>query len=218
MNRAVLISLTLLAATAFAPQTSLAETGAPSQSAVRASALHFLNDIMATKSNDQRLYILLGGGFLRPTTYGDPKRFVSNWLAANPDAVVKAISRMIMTNTITHKQEEIVYIWIEDGDRSLNVDLVRAGIFSGAVMNDMVDSQAGLDELLKSDPELADARAEIAKERAAAPQDRTDRLIPEGEYKARMLRIERAEREARAQKLGIWSDAMKNARETDGVR
>jgi hypothetical protein len=173
---------------------------------------------MATKSADKRLYVLLGGGFLRALSSGNPKAFVSSWLTAHPHAVETDISRMVMTNTITHTGEEIVYIWIEDGVRSLNVDLVGAGIFAGATMYDMVDNEKGLDEMLKNDPSLADMRAQIEKERAAAPQDRTDRLMPDGDYKVRMLRIEDAERDARAKKLGIWSETMKEEREADGIQ
>jgi hypothetical protein len=218
MKRAILLFFAVLAAATFPSQHCVAEESAISQRGNSATDLHFLNDIMATKSNDQRLYVLLGSGFLRPFSFGDPKTFVSKWLTANPNAVVTNISRMITTNTITHKQQEIVYIWIEDGERSLNVDLVRAGIFAGGTMFDMVDNQKGLDELLKTDPKLADARAQIEKERAAEPQDRTDRLVPEGDYKARMLRVEDAESDARAKKLGIWSEAMKDEREAEGVQ
>lgn len=51
---------------------------------------------------------------------------------------------------------------------------LRAGIFAGGTMFDMVDNHKGLDEFLKHDPKLADARAQIEKERTAASQDRTD--------------------------------------------
>ena len=124
---------------------------------------------------------------------------------------------MISTNTISHKQMEIVYFWLEDGADSLNVDLVRSGTFAGGTMYDMVDNEKGLDELLKS-PKMADARSEIEKEKKAAPQDRTDRLISDGDYQARIRRIDDAEREAKTKKLGIWSDAMKNDREAEGIR
>ena len=173
---------------------------------------------MASKANDPRLYVLLGSGFLRPISFGDPRAFVSNWLRAHPGAVVTPISRMLMTSTNDHRQNEIVYIWIDDGASSLNVDLVRGGIFAGDTMFDMVDNERGLDRLLKSDPALADAQAEIARERAAAPGDRTDRLVPENDYKARLGRIRAADRYARARKLGIWSEAMREEREADGVR
>ena len=148
--------------------------------------------------------------------FGSPSQFVSNWLQTHPSATIKPISRMFTTNTKTRKTSEWVYIWVEDGEQSLNVDLVRAGVFAGAAMFDMVDNRKGLDELLK-DPKLAAVRAEIQKERAGAPQDRTERLVTEDDYKARMRRIEIAEAQARKEKLGIWSNAMKAERESEGV-
>ena len=36
-------------------------------------------------------------------------------------------------------------------------------------------------------------------------------------YKARIARINEAEHFARTRKLGIWSDAMKEEREADGI-
>lgn len=109
----------------------------------------------------------------------------------------------------------MVYIWVEDGKQSLNEDLVRQGAFPGGVMFDMVDNRKGLDELLKN-PQLADTKAQIEKERAEAPQDIAERLMPEADYQARMQRIEAAENLARKEKLGIWSDAMKEEREAEG--
>ncbi len=182
------------------------------------SEYRFENGIMTLKLNDPNLYVLLGSGFLRPTTFGDPKAFVSDWLKLHPKAIVTPISRLISTNTRTRQVLTIVYVWIEEGDNSLNVDLVRAGVFAGGTMYDMVDNQKGLDQLLKSDPSLADARAQIEKERAAAPQDRSERLIPDADYKRRITRINEAEQAARTKKLGIWSAAMKEEREADGVQ
>jgi hypothetical protein len=79
----------------------------------------------------------------------------------------------------------------------------------------MVDNLKGLDELLK-DPKLAATRAQIEKERAEAPQDKTDRLVSEDDYERRMRRIEGAEAQAREEKLG-WSDSMKADREAEGL-
>jgi len=183
-----------------------------------ARTLDFENDIMASRPNDPRTYVLLGSGFLRAFVLDTTKLVVARWLRHHPKAVETDISRMRMTNTISHEQSEIVYIWIDDGRDSLNVDLVRRGMVAGATMFDMVDNQKGLDEMLANDPSLADTKAEIEKERAAAPQDRTDRLIPDADYKARMMRIDEAEQYARANKLGIWADAMKEERESEGIQ
>ena len=173
---------------------------------------------MASKANDQRLYVLLGSGFLRATSFGDPKVFVSDWLRIHPKAIVTPISRLLSTNTRTHQVMELVYVWIEDGNDCLNVDLIRAGVFAGGTMYDMVDNEKRLDQLLKSDPKLADARARIEKERAAAPQDHSERLIPDDDYQKRITRINEAEQVARIKKGGIWSDAMKQEREAGGIR
>jgi hypothetical protein len=172
-------------------------------------------EIFATRKNDAREYILLGGGWLRSIQSGSPGQFISSWLAAHPSATVRQVSRMGMTNTVSKRPDELVYIWVEDGEMSLNVDLVRAGIFLGAVMADMVDNYNGLTEQLK-DPRLAAIKAQIEKERAEAPQDQPQRLISEDEYKQFADRIVVAENQAREEKVGIWSDAMKEERESEG--
>lgn len=122
---------------------------------------------------------------------------------------------MFTTNTRTLKTTEIVYIWVEDREDSLNVDMVRAGMFPGGAMHDMVDNLNGLNRLLE-DPKLAAVRARVDKERAAAPQDRTERLITEDDYRERIRRIDAAESQARAEKLGIWSDEMETERQSAG--
>ena len=139
--------------------------------------------------DDQNMYVLLGSGFIRVIRFGDPDVFILAWLAAHPAATVTPISRMFTTNTRSLETAEIVYIWVEDGDQSLNVDMVRAGLFPGAAMYDMVDNLNGLNRWL-ADPKHADERAEIDKERAAAPQDRTERLVAAGDYRARIGRIQ----------------------------
>jgi hypothetical protein len=186
----------------------------------KAQDLNFAKDltfqeIFASRLNDAREYILLGGGWLRTTQFGKPAQFVSRWLQEHPAATITPISLMFMTNTRTKKTTEYVYIWVEDGEASLNVDLVRAGIFPGAVMADMVDNLKGLNELLK-DPRLAATKAQIEKERSEALQDITERLVSEVDYERQMRRIELAETQAREEKLGIWSDAMKEEREQEG--
>ena len=156
-----------------------------------------------------------GGGWIRTIRSGDPGQLVSKWLMEHPAATIQPISPMFITNTRTKETRQIVYVWIEDGDMSLNVDLVRAGVFPGGVMADMVDNLKGLNELLK-DPKLAGAKAQIEKERAETPQDRTERLVSENDYNRRMRSIEVAEAQARKEKLGIWSDSMKAEREEEG--
>ena len=169
----------------------------------------------ATRKGDPREYIVLGSGWLRSIQSGNPGQFIADWLAAHPAAFIKPISSMGVTRTRLKRTEELVYIWVEDGESSLNVDLVSAGLFPGAVMADMVDNYNGLTEAIQK-PEFAAIKAQVEKERAEAPQDRPQRLISEDQYDQLVHRIEVAESEARDRKLGIWSDAMKEERESEG--
>ena len=173
------------------------------------------NDIFATKQNDSRIYMIMGGGFLLTISSGNTSQFIKKWLSRHPAATVTSISRMFSTNTKTKSTSEYVFIWVEDGEASLNIDLIRAGMWPGGVMIDMVDRRERLDELLKA-PELADTRAEVERERAELPLDREERLISEDDYRQRMGEIETAEEAARREKLGIWSDSMKDEREAEG--
>jgi len=179
-----------------------------------ARAMSF-KDIFASRQNDTSTYVLLGAGWLRTIRFGDPGQFVSTWLTAHPNAVITPISRMFATNTRTRETRHIVYIWVEDEGASLNVDMVRAGMFPGGVMTDMVDNLQGLNELLER-PELATTKTLIEKQREQAPQDRSERLLTDEDYHLRMRRVEAAETEARQAKVGIWSDAMKAEREEEG--
>jgi hypothetical protein len=74
------------------------------------------------------------------------------------------------------------------------------------------------DESERGNSELAFAKAQIEKETAEAPQDLPQRLISEDQYKRFAHRIDVAENQARAEKVGIWSDAMKEERESEGYR
>jgi hypothetical protein len=189
----------------------------PEPSAAESVQALQLKNIIASRPGDQRAYVLLGSGFLRALSSGDPKVFITDWVAEHPKATFEVISADYFTNIRTRMRSEIDYIWVKDGNHALNVELVRNGIFQGATMFDMVDNARGLNRLLQTDPRLADARANMARERAAAPEDRAERLVSESVYKARLLQVEDAERRARAEKLGIWSDSMKEEREAEGI-
>jgi hypothetical protein len=173
------------------------------------------HQFFATRQGDPREYILLGGGWLFTVQSGNPGKFVSDWLAVHAAATIRPISRRFSTNTKSKITSEMVYIWVEDGNQSLNEEIIRAGMFPGAAMYDMVDNQKGLERLLQ-DPRLAEAKALTEKQQAAAPQDRAERLIADGDYQALMRRIDAAEQVARKEKRGIWSDAMKQERQEQG--
>jgi hypothetical protein len=212
----LLLSLLLATNLAVAPP-CFAQAQADIQSSSSATPLKF-QWVMATRPGDQRLYMLVGGGFIHAPSSGDLNTFISGWLAAHPAARITPISRTLSTNRVSGKIDEVVYIWIEEGEQSLNVDVIREGLLPGALMYDMVDNAKGLDQFLRSDPKLVETLKQIEQERAEYPQDRTERLVSDADYRARMQRVGSAEALARADKLGIWSDAMSGERRSDGYR
>ena len=163
-----------------------------------------------SRKGDHRTYVLTGCCWIRGIRFGDPDLFVTEWIAQHPLATITPVSKMPI------KSDKLVYLWIADRDSSLNEDMVRAGIYPGAAMADMLDNDKGLTELLKN-PKLADARAIVEKERAQSPQTRPERLESEDEYNRHMDKIKTAETEARKQKTGVWSDSMKEERESLGI-
>ena len=174
--------------------------------------------VMATRIGDSsHLYLLLGGGWFRGLRFGDTDSFVVAWLKDHPHATFQVISRMGVTNTRSKVNGEWVYIWVEEDAACLNVDLVRAGYFPGAAMADMVDNDQGLLATL-NDPRLAEVKAQVLKERAENPQNLPLRLVSDEDYARRMDRIVGAEKAARDEKLGIWSEAMRDEREAEGYR
>jgi|HubBroStandDraft_2_1064218.scaffolds.fasta_scaffold414841_1 hypothetical protein len=167
-------------------------------------------DGFGSRKGDDQTYVLTGCCWIRGIRFGDPDRFVSEWIAQHPLATITPVSKMPIMS------DKLVYVWIADRDSSLNVDLVRAGIYPGAAMADMLDNDRGLTELLKN-PKLADARAVVEKERAQKPRAGPERLESEDEYNHQMDQIKTAETEARRQKMGVWSDSMKEERESLGI-
>jgi hypothetical protein len=168
-------------------------------------------DGFGNRQGDRRIYVLTGCCWIRGIRSGDPDQFATKWIAQHPQATVTRVSKMLLGAV------ELVFIWVKDEDMSLNMDLVRVGMFPGGVMADMVDNYNGQTTLFEK-PELAFAREQFEKGRAEAPQERPQRLISENEYQQFARGIEEAEIQARARKLGIWSDAMKEERESEGYR
>jgi hypothetical protein len=166
-------------------------------------------DGFGSRKGDRGIYVLTGCCWIRGIRSGDADQFATKWIGQHPHATVTRVSKMLLGAV------ELVFIWVKDEDMSLNVDFVRAGMFPSGAMADMVDNYNGLTELFKK-PELAFAREQFEKGRAETPQEHPQRLISENEYQRFARRIGEAEIQARAEKLGIWSDAMKEERESVG--
>ena len=172
--------------------------------------------IFATKPHDPATYIVLGSGYLRALSTRTEKEFIKHWLEIHPHATVTPISTCNPMRP-DRPPARFVYVWIEDGAESLNVSLIEEGIFSGGVMLDMVESQQRTMESMR-DPTLTAVRKQLEAELAAQPEaDRVKRLISDADYADRRKRIEAAEHKARDKKKGIWSDAMKEERQAEGI-
>lgn len=165
--------------------------------------------ISASKSGDSTTYCLLGA----PTLICEVWRFVpqlsvpeevlSTWMSAHPNAVAVPISSEERKLRVTEPAKRFTYIWIEDANDSLNLELVRSGIVRADALTDMVEADRQFMSQF-NDPRLASTKAQIEKERAqeTPPQ----RLISDGDYAARMRRAQEAEETARRSKKGLWSD------------
>jgi hypothetical protein len=169
-----------------------------------------VDGIYASKVGDPNGFCLLGGntclvpGLDNPWTHD---ALIDSWLAAHPKAVVTRISSHVMLSGGNRPPERRVFVWIEDGGESLNVELVRQGRYVAALMVDMVEADRRQEEM-NNDPRLAEFRAQFEKERAETPEDnRPHRLVSDADYAEKMSRISRAESEAKQGKKGMWCDA-----------
>jgi endonuclease YncB( thermonuclease family) len=117
------------------------------------------------------------------------------------------------------KDEKFEYIWIDDGGASLNVDLVRAGLYPAPAMADMVAFRKQADETLRI-PSVVAEIAQLEKQHPGAAKasslPRPERLISDEEYEQLMQRAQAAADQARKEKLGVWSESMREEREALG--
>jgi hypothetical protein len=84
--------------------------------------------IYASKVGDSNVFCLLGGNTCLLRVANNPwthDALIDSWLAAHPKAVVTRISSHTMALGGNRPPERQVYVWIEDGGESLNVELVR---------------------------------------------------------------------------------------------
>ncbi|SAL67333.1 hypothetical protein AWB69_07713 [Caballeronia udeis] len=180
-----ILKYAVLAGIVFTP-TCFAETS------FSAEELHF-KSIFAQRSGERALYCLLGNGFfVSPRSDGVDQK-IGKWLVGHPEANV------IIVDTLPTggKLGTINYVWIVSGDENLNVSLVRDGDFPGGVMADPVEYISALK-----------AESGGSSSIKATPQ----RLVTEEQYQAFRQRIVEAEKLARSEKKGIWSDRSKALR------
>jgi hypothetical protein len=169
-----------------------------------------VDGIYASKVGEPDGFCLLGANFclLRvPNNAWNHDALIDSWLAAHPKAVATRVSSHAMLLGGNRPAERQVYVWIEDGTESLNVELARQGRYVAAAMVDMVEADRQQVEM-NSDPRFAQLPEELENERAGIPEEnRPHRLVSEADYAEKMQRIARAESAAKQEKKGMWSDS-----------
>jgi endonuclease YncB( thermonuclease family) len=173
-----------------------------------ASDLYYVSGVYAHRKNLPVVYCVLGGptctsAFLIPWSLPSGYEFVSQWLEKHPNARVMPVSiqdRSILRNT---PSIHFAYVWIADENASLNLALVRAGVYRAGALRDMVDSDAQHRKTL-DDPRMAGMRAPMERELAEIPP--SQRLISDDDYAEKMLLADAAEQTARREKNGMWRD------------
>lgn len=167
-----------------------------------------VDGIYGTRAGDPTLYCLLGGNACivrMPPNPWNKDPFIGNWLIAHPQATALPISSRNWAFGKGQHMNRVVYLWILDGDDSLNVALVREGRYPAGNMQDQLEANRQQTDLLK-DPKLADARALLEQERAKIPEEqRPHRLVTDIIYSQKMREISLAEAEAQRGKKGFWS-------------
>jgi endonuclease YncB( thermonuclease family) len=170
----------------------------------------YVRGTSAHRRGDPDIYCLLGGdacvslGLPLLLGFGKDVAFVSRWLAEHPHAIVTPMSVESRKVFTARPPVHSTYVWVEDGQDSLNVGLVRAGIFRAQAMIDMVDARRNFMKMF-DDPRLAAGRAEVVKEQAE--EQPPERLISDSDYSKRMQRLAAAEQQAEESKSGLWSDS-----------
>jgi hypothetical protein len=163
--------------------------------------------VYATKVGDPTSYCLLGSGACAvPEDPGTADDFIAQWLGRHPRAVAIPISEEIrpslMRGTVMPRE---VFIWVEDGEDSLSLSLVRRGFYPAAAFQDMV----ARDQAFRNIRERISAKAgsPTSALRFEVPaENRPRRLVSDAEYVDRADRAAAAEAGAKRSRLGIWSD------------
>jgi hypothetical protein len=191
----------------FAPLLLILPSLSFAQQSFPASDLH-VDGIYATRAGDPALYCLLGGNACIVRTPPNPwnkEPFIGNWLSTHPQAMALPISSRNWAFGKRQATNRSVYLWIQDGNDSLNVALVREGRYPAGNMQDQLEADRQQADLLK-DPKFADSRAWVEQERAKIPEEQKPRrLVTDTVYSQMMHEVSLAEAEAQREKKGFWS-------------
>lgn len=171
------------------------------QSAFTVDQLYFKLMFARKNGEPNNTYCLLGTGGILAMRTKDSDSVVSSWIKNHPHAQVIKV-----TEASPARQDgtgALIYIWLIDGKENLNISLIRQGVFQAGVMYDSVD----LSKVWKD-----------AQPKSSQTTEHTRRLVGDDQYQEFIKKVEEAEKLAKAEKKGIWSDEYKEEREYDGIK
>lgn len=151
------------------------------------------NSIFGYKNGDLNAsYCLLGRGYFRTIHSTDADTIINSWLTAHPKAIVVKVSSLA-TPQKSNSSLNITYCWIIDNNDTLNNYLIKEGSYPGGTM------QRPLTWI------------EMSKEEKAlyknGDKPKVKILVDQKVYENFLQQIMSAEKYAKENKLGIWSNA-----------
>lgn len=161
-----------------------------------ADSLVFKN-VFCSRNGDKVSYSVVGTGAFRAPRVDTIETFMVSWLNRHPHAT----ARIVEQSTFGPKLGQIDYIWIEKGNESLNIDLVRQGIVPGGMMADGVEYLTLIKDAMRLDP---------------GSPDFPKRVIDDHTYHAFMDKVVIAEAAARSDRVGLWSDDYREMMKQEG--
>jgi hypothetical protein len=179
-----------------------APTASSPRSAFAASELKF-RGIFAQRQADATVYCLLGNGFFLTPRSDQADALLTQWLSTHPQAQATPVSIMGEGT-----RRPMVYLWLSDKDDHLALHLIRNGAYPGSVMLDAVHFEA----LSAGSPQRAMIQAGIDAAKQMSPQASEPeekplpprRLVVEAVYQGFLARLQAAQDQAQASKVGVW--------------
>lgn len=156
------------------------------------SSLSFNGHLASDPNEPSHKYSLIGRGFMQPESFYNTDSLIYSWLKAHPNAIAKIICTISAGDTTNAaSMQKMSYIWVEEGDSSLNEELVKQGCFR----RNMMFRPKSWKEMTKAE------QAGYAN----SLKPNTTVYVDSMTYNSFLNEIESAELNARTNKLGLWS-------------
>ena len=98
---------------------------------ILASTVKWSGHFGASQTQPKAVLCLMARGFFRSPTSGDAAAFIEKWMREHPKAIVMPVASFGPV-AVKDPDSKMLYVWIVDGDQSLNLELVRHGhVFPG---------------------------------------------------------------------------------------